>query len=117
MPDEKKDEVIKAVIDYSYPEDLMETYATGARILLSLPHNIKLNFFWDKMQDEVSEEIIVQKGEAVENRVSKRAKAGRIKREFVASVTVPIPTFKALLKVMNDIDKEVFKHDTEEKKE
>jgi hypothetical protein len=109
MPSEKKEkEEVQAVIEYVYPPDFEEAYASGARILVTSPHHVKMNFFWDKLQDDILEENVVNVGGEQRIKTTKKTQNGgrrRLKREFVASVTLGLPAFGSLVKALNDVAK------------
>ena len=113
MSGRKEKEETKAIVKYVYPPEFEEVYATGARILVTSPHHVKLNFFWDKLQDDIAEEKVISTKGKMKATVSKKSHSEKAKnlisREFVASVTLSFPAFHSLAKALSDIEQKEMK--------
>ncbi len=114
MSGRKEKKKVIARIEYEDPTECEDIYATGARILVISPHGVRINFFWDKLQDAVAEEQIVSIGDKQMTEISKRVREDNepllLKRDFVASITLGFPAFRSLAAALNNILEQEKKH-------
>ncbi len=108
-----KDEQTVAIIEYEYPEDIPEFFATGVRFLVLGPYQVKMNLFVDEPIDDVAKEELREGKKGNRKVVVEKAYDGprRVRRRFVASVSLPMQTYRDLAKTAADMIKE---HESEE---
>ncbi len=95
-----KDEETVAIIEYDYPEEIPEFFATGARFLVLGPYQVKMNLFVDEPIDDVAKEELREGKKGNRKVIVEKAYDGprRVRRRFVASISLPMQTYRDLAK-------------------
>ncbi len=103
----KKKQKELAIIKYVTPEDTHETYASGARILIMSPIHVDINFFWDKLIDDVVGETVLEDKDGKRTAQIEKAYEGarHVTREYVSSITMSVQAFKNLAEAVGRVAK------------
>jgi len=109
----KKKQKELATIKYVKPEDIHETYVSGARILIMSPIHVDINFFWDKLVDDVVGETVLEDKDGKRTVQIEKAYTGarHVTREFVSSITMSVQAFKNFAEAVGRVAKGIESHE------